>query len=85
MPPILVTKPTLPPFEDYTSLIQKIWENRWLTNSDPSSRTLFNSPDILLYSMCFVSLLTLRSRIHTTSISYQRKYTYTENAAYLCN
>ena len=35
MLPILVTKPTLPPFEEYTSLIQKIWENRWLTNSGP--------------------------------------------------
>ena len=35
MPPILVTKPTLPPFEEYTSLIQKIWEKRWLTNSGP--------------------------------------------------
>ena len=35
MPPILVTKPSLPPFEEYTSLIQKIWEKRWLTNSGP--------------------------------------------------
>lgn len=42
MPPILVTKPTLPPFEEYTSLIQKIWENRWLTNSGPLHNQLQN-------------------------------------------
>lgn len=33
--PILVTRPTLPPFEEYTSLIHQVWENRWLTNSGP--------------------------------------------------
>jgi len=33
MPPTLVTRPTLPPFEEYTALISRIWENRWLTNS----------------------------------------------------
>lgn len=33
--PILVTKPTLPPFEEYSHLIQQIWENRWITNSGP--------------------------------------------------
>ena len=43
MPPILVTKPTLPPFEEYTSLIQQIWENRWLTNSGPLHNQLQNN------------------------------------------
>lgn len=42
MPPILVTKPSLPPFEEYTSLIQKIWDNRWLTNSGPLHEQLQN-------------------------------------------
>ena len=42
MPPILVTKPSLPPFEEYTSLIQKIWDNRWLTNSGPLHNQLQN-------------------------------------------
>ena len=42
MPPILVTKPTLLPFEEYASLIQKIWENRWLTNSGPLHNQLQN-------------------------------------------
>ena len=43
MLPLLVTKPTLPPFEDYTSLIQQIWENRWLTNSGPLHNQLQNN------------------------------------------
>ena len=43
MPPILVTKPTLPPFDEYTSFIQKIWENRWLSNSGPLHNQLQNN------------------------------------------
>jgi len=42
MPSILVTKPTLPSFEEYTSLIKKIWDNRWLTNSGPLHEQLQN-------------------------------------------
>lgn len=30
--PIFVTKPTLPPLQDYTALLQRIWQTRWLTN-----------------------------------------------------
>ena len=29
---ILVTKATLPPFEEYVNEIRSIWENHWLTN-----------------------------------------------------
>ena len=42
MPPILVTKPTLPPFEEYTSFIKNIWDNRWLTNTGPLHNQLQN-------------------------------------------
>lgn len=38
--PIPVTRPSLPPFEEYTSLIKSIWENRWLTNSGPLHQQL---------------------------------------------
>lgn len=30
--PILVTRSSLPPFEEYTEMIRSMWENRWLTN-----------------------------------------------------
>jgi len=35
-----VTRPTLPPFDEYTTLISQIWENRWLTNSGPLHQQL---------------------------------------------
>ena len=38
--PIPVTRPSLPPFEEYTSLIKSIWENRWLTNAGPLHQQL---------------------------------------------
>lgn len=40
MPPTLVTRPTLPPFEEYTALISQIWSNRWLTNAGPLHQQL---------------------------------------------
>lgn len=32
---IYVTKPFLPPQEDYDNLIKGIWERVWLTNNGP--------------------------------------------------
>jgi len=32
---IPVTKPSLPPLEEYTELLREIWENKWLTNNGP--------------------------------------------------
>ena len=33
--PILVTRPYLPPLEDFKKGLEKIWSNRWLTNNGP--------------------------------------------------
>lgn len=33
--PILVTRPYLPPLEDYKHGLEEIWHNRWLTNDGP--------------------------------------------------
>jgi dTDP-4-amino-4,6-dideoxygalactose transaminase len=30
--PIFVTQPSMPPLEEYESYLQKIWDNKWLTN-----------------------------------------------------
>lgn len=30
--PILVTKSSMPPFEEYIEEIKLMWENKWLTN-----------------------------------------------------
>jgi dTDP-4-amino-4,6-dideoxygalactose transaminase len=32
---ILVTKPFLPPFEEYHSYLKQVWERNWLTNNGP--------------------------------------------------
>lgn len=34
---IQVTKPFLPPIEEYQKLIQGIWQREWLTNMGPLS------------------------------------------------
>jgi dTDP-4-amino-4,6-dideoxygalactose transaminase len=33
--PIFVTKPFLPPFEEFATGLKEIWETRWLTNDGP--------------------------------------------------
>jgi len=33
--PIYVTKPFLPPLDDFCAGLKKIWESRWLTNNGP--------------------------------------------------
>lgn len=33
--PILVTKPFLPPIEEFTEGLKEIWDNQWLTNRGP--------------------------------------------------
>lgn len=34
-PPVYVTRPLLPPLEEFIPYLQQIWENRWLTNNGP--------------------------------------------------
>jgi len=33
--PIYVTRPTLPPLEEFVPMLQQLWDNRWLTNQGP--------------------------------------------------
>src|SRR5262249_53081627 len=37
---ILVTKPFLPEFEEYSKYLKQIWDNNWLTNNGPMAREL---------------------------------------------
>ncbi|RLD73630.1 MAG: DegT/DnrJ/EryC1/StrS family aminotransferase, partial [Bacteroidetes bacterium] len=32
---IHVTRPDLPPLEEFNQSLQQIWENKWLTNKGP--------------------------------------------------
>lgn len=38
--PIFVTRPLLPPIEEYEEKIKEIWDNNWLTNYGPIEREL---------------------------------------------
>ena len=36
--PILVTRPLLPPIEEYEKRLKEIWDNNWITNYGPLER-----------------------------------------------
>ena len=38
--PITVTKPCLPPLDEFIPYLQEIWENKWLTNNGPLHQQL---------------------------------------------
>lgn len=57
---IMVTKSFLPPFEEYSKEIEKIWETSWLTNMGPLHETFKNQLEKYLK----VEYLTLVSNGH---------------------
>jgi dTDP-4-amino-4,6-dideoxygalactose transaminase len=55
--PIYVTRPFLPPLEEFKQGLEEIWENRWLTNNGPIVRrftrdlcTFFESDNVCLFN-----------------------------------
>jgi len=55
--PIYVTRPFLPPLEEFSKGLEEIWENRWLTNNGPIVRrfaqelcNFFESDNICLFN-----------------------------------
>lgn len=40
--PIFITQPSLPELEDYTSILKKIWQSKWLTNNGVYHQQLEN-------------------------------------------
>ena len=40
MKPIYVTQPYMPPLEEFIPYLEKIWENKWLTNNGPFHQQL---------------------------------------------
>lgn len=54
---INVTRPSLPPYEEYTELIKEIWESGWLTNFGPLENRLagelkayLDAPNVTLFT-----------------------------------
>ncbi len=55
--PIYVTRPFLPPLEEFTEGLKEIWGNRWLTNRGPVIRRyehmlseFFDTPNVCLFN-----------------------------------
>lgn len=80
---IPITKPFLPPKNEYKNLISKIWESEWLTNDGPLVRELekqlslyLNIPHLLYVSNGTIALqiaikaIGLKGEIITTPFSY---------------
>ncbi|MCI1590686.1 DegT/DnrJ/EryC1/StrS family aminotransferase [Heyndrickxia oleronia] len=80
---IPVSKPFLPPFEEYTSYISKLWDTKWLTNNGTYVRQLeakigdyLNTTSIQFVSNGTIALqiaikaLNIKNEIITTPFSY---------------
>lgn len=80
---ILVTKPFLPPIEEYQSYLDEIWRRNWLTNDGPCVRELeeklanyFGVPNLIFLTngtiaiQLAVKALDLKGEILTTPFSY---------------
>lgn len=80
---IPVTKPFLPPIEEYKALLDGVWERNWLTNQGPlakdfeeSIKSFLNVPHFLFTGNGTIALqiaikaLGLKGKIITTPFSY---------------
>ena len=81
--PILVTRSSMPPFDEYTEMIQNMWENRWLTNMGNMHEKLttrlaeeFEADHFLLFSNGHMALelalqsLKLEGEVITTPFTF---------------
>lgn len=83
MQPIYVTKPYLPPLDEFVRLLEQVWESRILTNNGPFHRQLetrlqdvFDSPNVSLTTNGMLALTTainaagLSGEVITTPYSF---------------
>lgn len=81
--PIMVTRATLPPLEEYVGYLKQIWGSHWLTNNGPLVRELeerlrdhLDCPHLWFVNNCTTALqitikaLGLQGEIITTPFSY---------------
>ena len=80
---INVTKPFLPPIDEYLKCLEGIWQRNWLTNNGPLVNELelklkeyLNAPDLLYLSNGTIALqiaikaLGVRNEVITTPFTY---------------
>jgi dTDP-4-amino-4,6-dideoxygalactose transaminase len=83
MNPIYVTKPSLPPLEDFIPYLQKIWDTRILTNSGPFHQQLeaelckyLNVKYISLFSNATLALVTALKALRITGDVITTPYSF---------
>jgi dTDP-4-amino-4,6-dideoxygalactose transaminase len=81
--PVMVTRASLPPLEDYLGYLRQIWDSHWLTNNGPLVRELeqqlsqhLASPHLSFVNNCTTALqlslkaLEIKGEVITTPFSY---------------
>lgn len=82
-PPVLVTRSSMPPFEEYCELIRELWDSRWLTNMGDFHQRLegelkayLDTPGLTLFINghmaleCVLRALKLSGEVITTPFSF---------------
>lgn len=82
-PPVLVTRSSMPPFEEYRELIKELWESRWLTNMgdfhqrlEQELKAYLDTPGLTLFTNghmaleCVLRAFKLSGEVITTPFSF---------------
>jgi len=81
--PIFVTRPFLPPLEEFIPYLEEIWENRWLTNGGPFHERLeaalaeyLGVPHVALFANGTLALVTAIQALRITGEVITTPYTF---------
>lgn len=86
-PPIYVTQPLMPPLEDYTELLQQIWDRKILTNGGPFHQQLEQAlvghlgvPQLSLFANGTIALVTALQTLRITGEVITTPYSFVATA-----
>jgi dTDP-4-amino-4,6-dideoxygalactose transaminase len=84
---IYVTQPYLPPLDEFTPYLQKIWDNKQLTNSGPMHQQLEQAlcdylgvPEVALFNNGTIALLTALQAMNVTGEVITTPYSFVATA-----
>ncbi|MFI4939361.1 MAG: dTDP-4-amino-4,6-dideoxy-D-glucose aminotransferase VioA [Burkholderiales bacterium] len=82
-PAVYVTQPLLPPLEEFIPYLQKIWDNKWLTNNGPFHQQLekalcdyLNVKHLALFSNGTIALITALQALRITGEVITTPYSF---------
>lgn len=87
LPSITVTKPALPDLAEFLPYLERIWENRWLTNNGPFHQQLerelaryLDVPQLALFVNGTIALLTALQTLRVTGEVITTPYSFVATA-----